>query len=346
MNLIISCRFNKELNLYNTTGDYNVTNNLLELTKINNNYKIIGEDIYIEKLAQSFQHLCDHVGGEINNIISIQSIHSVLIQKNLPTNINIYWYIIDLHGWSEVFNNTNLSSYKNLRFMSPYGYCYNIFNYKLKQPIYYLPHCVIHKIDFNNNPKNKILISGRGRKNVNRYPMRAKIYSYSLKDKRIEYFKPDHGYRINRIEELKNITCGQNYIKLLNSYRICFADDLIHYSPFIVCKFFEILSSGALLLASLNYTKTYFEKLGFIDGEDYISATSDNLLEKIEYVMDEKNNDLINKIRYNGYIKCNKYHTSKHRALQINEIIKNSDSVVKYTDGIKNTEYYLVNNDI
>lgn len=33
MNLIIYCRFNKELSLYNTTGDYNIANDLFELTK-------------------------------------------------------------------------------------------------------------------------------------------------------------------------------------------------------------------------------------------------------------------------------------------------------------------------
>jgi len=204
---------------------------------------------------------------------------------------------------------------------------------------------VKYNLEFNKNPVNKILVSGRGRKNPNRYPMRVFMYNLSLNDDRIDYFKPDHNYRIN-IEKYEQVMCGEKYIKKLNQYRVCFSDDAIHYSPYLVCKFFEILSSGALLLASLTYTKTYFLNLGFIDGEHYISISKEDYNEKIQYVLDEKNHEEIDKIRLAGYNLCNKYHTSEHRALQLKEIIEDTDNVKKYTDGIGGTEYYLVNNSL
>ena len=104
------------------------------------------------------------------------------------------------------------------------------------------------------------------------------------------------------------------------------------------------LSSGALLLASLTYTKLYFSKLGFIDGEHYISISKDDYNEKIEYIFDDTNREEIDKIRLAGYNLCNTYHTSEYRAMQLKEIIENTENVKKYTDGIGNTEYYMVDN--
>ena len=60
--------------------------------------------------------------------------------------------------------------------------------------------------------------------------------------------------------------------------------------------------------------------------------------------MNSENRELIDKIRFAGYELCNKYHTSEKRALQLKEIIEEKDSVVKYNDGIEDTEYFLVNN--
>jgi spore maturation protein CgeB len=171
------------------------------------------------------------------------------------------------------------------------------------------------------------------------------MYNLHLSDDRIDYLKPDHGYRED-IEKCKQSTCGENYIKKLNQYRVCFSDDSTQYSPYLLAKFFEILSSGTLLLASLNYIKPYFSKLGFIDGEHYISISKENYNEKIEYILDETNREEIDRIRLSGYNLCNTYHTSEHRALQLKEIIENTDNVKKYMDGIGGTKYHIVENSL
>lgn len=338
MNLVVSNHYN-ESHIINVTGDYNITKGIEKISMNNiQNYKIIDFNNYLKKISISFKELCNYINGEINCIISIQG---VILHKNLPLDIKIYQFIVDIHGWKEYIN--LCPKYKNLYLLTPYAYCYNIFNYKLNTKLYFLPHCVNYSIEFNNNPIKKILISGRGVKNVSRYPMRHKMYQLSIKNNNLEYFKPDHGYRVN-VNDVQNTTSGQKFINLLNSYLVCFCDDSIHYSPYIVCKFFEIMTSGALLLASLSNTQKYFENLEFVENEDYILMNENNMMEKINYVLDEKNINEINKIRYNGYIKANKFHNYEFRAKQLNEIILSSEHVKKYNDGICGTEYYLVDN--
>jgi len=337
MNLIVSSY--KDTNrLFNTTGDYNIMYGLESLTHTNPNYKIISYKAFVDKISLSFDELENFIGDKLNCIIAIQV---YIFHSNLPKDINIYYYVIDIHGHCDDIN--KVTEYTNLHLILPYAYCYNIYNYKPNLKLFFLPHSIAHSISFNNNPKHKICISGRGVKNASRYPMRVIMYKLSLQNNNLEYFKPDHNYRIE-YNNVNNITCGRHFIQLLNSYLVCFCDDSIYYSPYIVCKFFEILSSGALLLTSLTNTKRYFDKLGFIENEDYINIDTNNLLETINYVMDINNIDEINRIRYNGYMKATKFHTSEYRAKQLNEIILNSNNVVKYNDGINGTEYYLVNN--
>lgn len=340
MNLVVSNYYNDSNGLINTTGDYNIVYGIEKIMEYKNNYFIISMEVYQKKISISYEELENFVGQKINCIISIQGL---ILHQNLPKDITIYQYIVDIHGWPEYIN--SCIEWKNLFLLLPYGYCYKIYNYLLNTKIYYLPHSSRFSVKFNDNPKRKILISGRGVKNITRYPMRVKMHQLSLKNNNLEYFKPDHGYRSYK-KDLEHITFGLKFLEVLNSYLVCFCDDLIEYSPYIICKFFEIMSSGSLLLASLRNTKLYFDKLGFIENEDYIYVDENNLLEKINYVLDENNINEINRIRYNGYIKTIKYHSSEYRAKQLNEIILNTENVIKYNDGIGNTEYHLVNNEL
>ena len=55
---------------------------------------------------------------------------------------------------------------------------------------------------------------------------------------------------------------------------------------------------------------------------------TENFKEKINYILNNQNREEIDKIRYNGYILANQYHTSEHRAKQLIEIINNTSNVV------------------
>jgi len=333
MNIIVCDQFYNNT-IRNTTGDYNICAGLFFLEKKFDNFKCISGDEFNNNQLWLYSKVVEYFNSEINSITVIQT-YIIPFLRDYPNKVKQYRLVVDIHGW-------NMNDYPN-NLILPYAYCYNIYGYNPNTNLYFFPHCVKYNIEFNKNPVNKILVSGRGRKNVNRYPMRVFMYDLSLKDERIDYFKPDHSYREN-IKNCEQVTCGENFIKKLNQYKVCFVDDSIHYSPYLLCKFFEILSSGALLLASLNYTKPYVSKLGFIDGEHYISISKEDYSEKIEYIFDEKNREEIDKIRLAGYNWCNTYHTSEHRALQLKEIIENTENIKKYTDGIGDTEYYMIDN--
>jgi hypothetical protein len=129
-------------------------------------------------------------------------------------------------------------------------------------------------VEFNDKPiNNKILLSGTKTKE---YPARKKLNHIS-------------GYN-NNIDVLTNgIYLGHNYIKYLNSYLCCFTCCANKSLPYIIGKFFEIPSSGSLLFAYDEFVKSELVKLGFIDGENYISCTLNNMEEKIAYIINPDN---------------------------------------------------------
>ena len=142
----------------------------------------------------------------------------------------------------------------------------------------------------------------------------------------------------------ENNLFGENYIKLLSNYLICYTDELNDNRPYLVAKFFEIMSSGALLLTTNKITKKYFKNLGFIDGIHYISTTIEDIDKKIEYLLNEKNRKLVDEIRTNGYNEVYKYHTIEHRTKQLDDILNNRmEKFILYDDGIKDTKYYIYN---
>ena len=145
INLVVSCNY-KMNELINATGDYNITNGIEKMLPYLSNYKIINSKEYFDKISISFTELCNYIGSDINCIISIQSL---VLHRNLPSNIKIYQFIVDIHGWREYIE--ECSKYTNLYLLTPYAYSYNIFNYKLKTKIFYLPHCVNNTVEFNKN---------------------------------------------------------------------------------------------------------------------------------------------------------------------------------------------------
>jgi len=59
--------------------------------------------------------------------------------------------------------------------------------------------------------------------------------------------------------------------------------------------------------------KDGLKEMGFIDGENYISCNKDNLIEKIEWICDEKNRNEVDYIRRNGNELVKNNHTDEAR---------------------------------
>ena len=223
--------------------------------------------------------------------------------------------------------------------ISTYSYALNIFfnNYDNN---YWVPYMLRYNVKYNNNPINKLLVTGAMNKEV--YPNRHIMIDKSLLNCDIVYIKRPYVHDKNNIGE--NDLFGENYIKLLSNYLICYTDELNDNRPYLVAKFFEIMSSGALLLTTNKITKKYFHKLGFMDGIHYISTTIEDIDKKIEYLLNEKNRKLVDEIRTNGYNEVYKYHTIEHRTKQLDDILNNRiEKFTLYDDGVRDTKYYMYN---
>ena len=165
-------------------------------------------------------------------------------------------------------------------------------------------------VGFNENPLNRILLSGSQVGRV--YPMRC-LVAGMRKDYLIDILR-NPGYK-----RAKHKVLGKKYIEHLNKYLVAFTCCANEWTPYIVSKFFEIPASGALLLAYDEYVKEFLGKLGFVDGQHYVSVRKDNLEEKIKYVLDLKNRGEINRIRRAGYDLVREKHLLSHRIAELNE---------------------------
>lgn len=227
--------------------------------------------------------------------------------------IYVLVYSNDLHYKNNIINEKKkyyrdlVHNFKNAFICANYYYCYLNFydiqpNKIIKYPVYVDDDFFI---EFNKEPVNKILLSGSKTKD---YPARKKLNNIA------EYNK--------NIEVLTNlIFVGYNYIKYLNKFICCFTCCANKSLPYIVGKFFEIPSTGSLLLAYDEFVKDELNNLGFIDGENYISCTLNNMEEKINYILNPDNIDKINYIRKNGYEFVWKYHKQSDRLKYIDNFV-------------------------
>lgn len=230
-------------------------------------------------------------------------------------------YVDDLHNSLEILELRNLDKniFDNFNLiLSTYKYCFNKFFHKVNlDKVYWFPHSFNEqfKIDYNNNPKNKIILSGAV---CDAYPMRQKMYS--LLDKYPIDVLQHPKYSKYKLHDI----IGKKFIEKLNNYRFGFTCCLNYYTPYMVQKFFEIPGSGSLLIAYDKYIKEPIKELGFKDMINYISVNEDNLIDKLNYIFDEKNYDEIEKIRFEGYNFINNNHTHELRTIKFLEYIKNN----------------------
>ena len=160
----------------------------------------------------------------------------------------------------------------------------------------------------NMSPKNEVLVSGAS---SGYYPARRHMLYLSQNNPEISSMAYDA------------TIIGKKYLHKLREYLCCFTCSMCDFTGYLVCKFFEIPASGALLLAHDSNVKEHMKKLGFIDGENYISCTISNMLEKVKYICDPLNRKEIDRIRYNGYKLVINHHKLSHRMEYLDKIITN-----------------------
>jgi hypothetical protein len=241
---------------------------------------------------------------------------------SIPKSFKICVVMVDLHHQGAIKKQRRKNLLLVDRVLASYGYCFKKYYPMVSEKqIHFFPHFTTFDVPFNVDPIEKIAVSGR--LNTQIYPFRDIMYNKSKKDSRITYVQPNCSYVVGVRSD--DVLCGESYVKKLSEYLIAFTCDASADRPYILAKHFEILSSGALLLAANQHTKEAFESLGFIDRTHYISVTERNLDETISYVLSPENRMIINEIRRNGYDFVRSNHGLANRFEQLDNIIKNID---------------------
>jgi len=291
---IIAKHYDEE-NIANTDNHHLF--DMLDLLVEKYNFYYYEYKLLLEKNAEDL--LLKKFGKLPNNIIVLKGSSGIKDFKIDFSKIKVSFIIVDIHQQGIIRRKRKESLKYVYKVFATYAYhFYNKFptlNYKL----IWFPHSIRYMINFNDSPINKIFMPGRLNKDI--YPGREKLKQLSKNNNNIIILKPNVNYRINKDNLKDNSLFGEAYYKKLSTYICCFTDDLIPERPYLVAKHFEIMGSGSLLLANNPNTKEHFEKLGYIDGQHYISCTIENIEEKINWILDIKNKNKVDKIRKNGY---------------------------------------------
>lgn len=205
-------------------------------------------------------------------------------------------------------------------------YSYQFERWGLPKPkkLYFFPHSCRWICEINNDPINKILISGRI---SDIYPDRQFAYTYAKNNPNLfDVLDCNINYRTNisnisNIEDSTQLIYGEKFYLYLNKYLCCYVDTARDY---ILAKVFEICGAGSLLLCMDTNVKNVMEELGFEDNVNYISCSRENFEEKIKYITNITNIDSINSIRKKGYELVKNKHTWYKRMEFLINIIENN----------------------
>jgi hypothetical protein len=113
----------------------------------------------------------------------------------------------------------------------------------------------------------------------------------------------------------------------VNQFKFGFSCCSCKELPYIVAKFFEIPACGSCLIAYDKYVKEPLKELGFIDSENYISISDDNLEDKLKWIFDSNNNDEIERIRKNGFDFVRNNHMLSHRIDKLITYLKDNEFI-------------------
>jgi len=284
----------------------------------NEHYELVLE---LEKLGWQILDLKDLGNTKLNNcIVLLVTYDSYRIDNLLKGNNYIIYKIDDLYTSNKEHFNLRLHNSKYAdSIIGPYTYLfegnkyYNDFKDKVFNIPYSIPEKNILDIQYNDNPKNKILISGYKDDNIIPYSFSYKISLIAENNNDLEILE---NYGNNKKKH--NIT-NNNYIKILNEYLCCFTCCLDY--KYLVLKHYEIISSGSLLLCDISIEEQ-LNKLGFYNMKNCIMINKkDNIYKSLLFILDENNKDIINRIRLNGY-ELSKKHYTKFRAERINKLFQ------------------------
>lgn len=144
------------------------------------------------------------------------------------------------------------------------------------------------------------------------YKERIKMYEV-MKDEPgfLSYSHP--GYKELESKKENNVI-GEEYARVLNRAKMFITCDSSDHFPLM--KYFEVLASNTLLLASAS---NELADLGFVDGETFVAVTSETVREKARYYLSNEKERLA--IAKRGYEMVRERHSTERRAQELLEKI-------------------------
>ncbi|MDY0405041.1 glycosyltransferase [Virgibacillus sp. 179-BFC.A HS] len=147
-----------------------------------------------------------------------------------------------------------------------------------------------------------------------RYLFRDVVFE-KMKDVSGFVFHPHPGHRVTKSDLL---IANEDYAKELNRAKLFFTCGSRNETGGVaVLKFFEAPACKTLLLAEENDD---IKELGFVDKENFISCTINNVVENANYYLAHDDERI--RITENGYKFIHQYHTNEQRAKQIIQAIE------------------------
>jgi len=310
---------------------------------------------YVKYLCKKFE-LINNIDS-LNQFIDNNSGYSFILhcvfydqQFNLFKNLNrnnlhkhkFYCFLDDIHTFfgDDLRKNSQLTTlffYLDLAFKIFATYKYNLVHLGLEKYVkktIWLPHYAnpdFYLNNFETNKKNKILLSG----NISEmYDFRS--FLNKINNENIEVLE-HAGWNLKNYD---NKIIGNKYAQIINQYKCAFVDCvvpsgfefLVHKNKnkrYAVAKIFEIGLCKTLLLVDERIVFV-LEQLGFVKNKHYIGCNSYNIKSKINWIIDENNNDKINEIIDNAYELIKTKHTIIPRVKLVLKNISDNDYYEKF----------------
>jgi hypothetical protein len=229
-----------------------------------------------------------------------------------------HFFADDLHWWNEGMRQAKRSAYLMCdSILAAYAYAFESFfpDVSRVKEVIWVPHAASpdYMLPFNEQPLNAVLLSGA----VSLYyPLRQQLKALHDRSPDRVAYHPHPGYRCD-YDYGNDESVGPGYARALNRHRVGFTDSSRY--GYVVAKYFEIPSTGALLLADSSVGGPLAE-LGFVEGVHYIPVSGEDMEAKIEYVLDEANHAALGGVRRAGQALVRERHKTADRAKLIDEV--------------------------
>jgi len=266
-----------------------------------------------DKLLEAF--------GEMPEVILFwEEFASLSAYANQVVRLNCHkcFFADDVHwGWSEEGQRKLLCFALFDTILTPYAYVFGNFYPQISRikHVTWVPHSASpdFMLPYNPHPENAILLSGCLEYY---YPFRQQMKRLHEQGSYAIAYHPHPGYGCDYDYD-KDGAIGQGYAAKINNYRVGFTDSTRY--RYVVAKYFEIPATGALLLAD-DAVARQLKELGLIEYVHYLPVSCNDLEEKVQYVLDEKNHEELDEIRKRGQKLIWERHKTSDRARLIDGI--------------------------